>query len=79
MGENNALRPGEARVIITFRPAMLANQPNAIDVQIEGVDSPFDGIRLVRAAEDQIRNDAERAIQQIMQGQNRPVAVAKIH
>lgn len=67
MADQNALlRPGDMRVSVVLHQAVLAGQQPTLEVQVEGIDSPFDGIRLLRAAEDQMRNDAERAVQQIV-------------
>lgn len=59
------LRPGEAQIVVRFRPALLVGQQPAIEVFVDGIGSPFDGIRLLRAAEDQLRNEAERLAQQL--------------
>jgi len=67
MGDSdNALREGEMRITITLRLPVVAGQAPVIQTQLEGVNSPFDGIRLVRVAEDEMRGHAEAAVNKIM-------------
>lgn len=64
--EPTILRPGDAQIRVVFRPALLAGQPPSIELHLDGIANPFDGIRLLRAAEDQLRNEAEHAVAQLL-------------
>lgn len=77
--EDTILRPGDMMVKVVLRqPAVIGAQPT-IEIQVEGVNSPFDGIRMLRVAEDRMRNDAEAAIQQILAQMPQPVRLAGVN
>jgi hypothetical protein len=78
--KESVLHPGDMRVTVLLRQPEIAGQPATVEIQVEGVNSPFDGIRMLRAAEDQMRDDAERAVRKIMaKGLQEPVRIARVN